>query len=122
VGDLVAAARFLESKFEAPSLLVGHSFGGAAVIHAASRIPSTAAVATISAPAGLSGMIRYLRKKGNELKRKGETEIAIAGRSFTVKEQLLKIADRCPVNLTLSSEIQIESRLKKGSEGAATGP
>ncbi len=89
VGDLVAAARFLESKFEPPSLLVGHSLGGAAVIHAASRIPSTAAVATIAAPAGLSGMIRYLRKRGNELEQKGEAEIVIAGRSFTVKEQLL---------------------------------
>jgi uncharacterized OsmC-like protein/alpha-beta hydrolase superfamily lysophospholipase len=89
VGDLVAAARFLESKFESPSLLVGHSLGGAAVIHAAAKIPSTNAVATISAPAGLSGMIRYLRKRGNELEQKGEAEIVIAGRSFTVKEQLL---------------------------------
>jgi putative redox protein len=89
VGDLVAAARFLESKFEPPSLLVGHSLGGAAVIHAAAKIPSTAAVATIAAPAGLSGMIRFLRKRGNELEQKGEAEIVIAGRPFTVKEQLL---------------------------------
>ncbi len=89
VSDLVAAARYLESKFEPPSLLVGHSLGGAAVIHAAAEIPSAEAVVTIAAPAGLSGMIHYLRGQGNELERNGEAEIKIAGRSFTVKGQLL---------------------------------
>jgi uncharacterized OsmC-like protein/alpha-beta hydrolase superfamily lysophospholipase len=89
VGDLVAAARFLESKFEPPSLLVGHSLGGAAVIHAGAKIPSTAAVATIAAPSGLSRMIRYLRTRGDELEQKGKAQILIAGRTFTVKGQLL---------------------------------
>ena len=50
VADLVAAARWLESEHRAPSLLVGHSFGGAAVLAAAAQIPSATAVATINAP------------------------------------------------------------------------
>ncbi|WP_311567966.1 hypothetical protein [Photobacterium arenosum] len=49
--DLVAAARYLEEKFLAPSLLIGHSLGGRAVISAAQRIQSVQAVATIGAPA-----------------------------------------------------------------------
>jgi putative redox protein len=35
VQDLVSAAKFLEENYQAPSLLVGHSLGGAAVIAAA---------------------------------------------------------------------------------------
>ena len=50
VSDLVAAANFLKSNFEAPKLLIGHSLGGAAVLQAAARIPSIRAVVTLSAP------------------------------------------------------------------------
>ena len=43
VADLVSAARYLEDSFEAPKLLIGHSFGGAAVLRAAEQIPSSVA-------------------------------------------------------------------------------
>ena len=35
VDDLIVAADFLESNYEAPQILIGHSFGGAAVLQAA---------------------------------------------------------------------------------------
>ena len=47
---LERAAGWLRDQHEAPSLLVGHSLGGAAVLAAASRIPEVTAVATIGAP------------------------------------------------------------------------
>ena len=50
VEDLEAAAAFLERDYNPPSLLVGHSLGGAAVLFAASRLPSVKAVATVGAP------------------------------------------------------------------------
>ena len=37
--DLIAAAEFLKSEHAAPSILIGHSLGGAAVIQAASQMP-----------------------------------------------------------------------------------
>ncbi len=51
VGDLITAAQFMDAKFEAPKILIGHSFGGAAVLQAAAKIPSSVAVVTIAAPA-----------------------------------------------------------------------
>ncbi|MDA1132799.1 MAG: alpha/beta fold hydrolase, partial [Proteobacteria bacterium] len=39
VADLVAAAAFLREHYAAPSLLVGHSFGGAAVLAAGGKVP-----------------------------------------------------------------------------------
>src|SRR4051794_14551641 len=50
VDDLVAAADHLRRVGRAPTLLVGHSLGGAAVLAAAARIPEAHAVATIAAP------------------------------------------------------------------------
>lgn len=47
VRDLLDAARAMESAGAAPSLLIGHSLGRAAVLAAAPDLPSVAAVATI---------------------------------------------------------------------------
>jgi uncharacterized OsmC-like protein/alpha/beta superfamily hydrolase len=50
VEDLVRAAAMLRERYIAPTLLVGHSLGGAAVLAAARAIPEATAVATIGAP------------------------------------------------------------------------
>src|ERR1700759_1274654 len=50
VDDLVAAADHLREMVGAPSLLIGHSLGGAAVLAASCRIPDARAVVTIAAP------------------------------------------------------------------------
>lgn len=50
VEDVVAACGYLDRVHEAPALLVGHSWGGAAVLLAAAELESVAAVATIGAP------------------------------------------------------------------------
>ena len=50
IDDLVNAASHLAQRGMAPSLLIGHSLGGAAVLKAATQIDSIKAVATIAAP------------------------------------------------------------------------
>ena len=51
VSDLIAAANYMRDRHTAPSLLVGHSLGGTAVLQAAASIASVVAVATIGSPA-----------------------------------------------------------------------
>lgn len=51
ITDLVAAADVLRKAGRPPSMLIGHSLGGAAVLAAASKIADVKAVATIGAPA-----------------------------------------------------------------------
>ena len=94
VSDLAAAARFLESEYEAPKLLIGHSFGGAAVLQAASLIPSASAVAVIGAPAGFSEIARLLGDLREEIETRGEATITLAGRSFKLGRQFLADLDR----------------------------
>jgi len=81
VADLISAADFLKDAYEPPRLLIGHSLGGAAVIHAAQRIPSAEAVSTIAAPAELKGLLRFIDGPPLEkLEKDDETTINISGR------------------------------------------
>ena len=50
VEDLIAAAQYMETCYDAPSILIGHSLGGAAIIQAAAQLPRVKAIATIGAP------------------------------------------------------------------------
>ncbi|WP_420602189.1 alpha/beta fold hydrolase [Flagellimonas sp.] len=89
VEDLVAAAKFLEANHEAPTLMIGHSLGGAAAIFAASEIPSIKAVATVGAPSN-PVHVKHLLKSGiDEIKSTGRATINLSGRDFTIKKQFL---------------------------------
>lgn len=94
VEDLVAAAEFLEREYAAPTILVGHSLGGAAVLQAAKHIPDCKAVATINAPAEPQHVRRHLRSSIDEIEAKGEAEVLLAGRPFTIKKEFLDDLDQ----------------------------
>ncbi len=90
VDDVVAAARFLEASYGAPTLLVGHSLGGAAVLQAAARLPSVEAVATIGAPAEPAHVLHHISESREEIEEAGVATVTIAGRPFTVKSQFIQ--------------------------------
>jgi uncharacterized OsmC-like protein/alpha-beta hydrolase superfamily lysophospholipase len=89
VDDLVAAADHLRGAYEAPKIIIGHSLGGAAVLAAAGRIPEAAAVATIGAPAEPAHVQHLFQDARPEIEAKGEAEVKLAGRTFTIKKQFL---------------------------------
>ncbi len=87
VTDLVAAADFLDKKFQAPKILIGHSLGGAAVLQAAGNISSAIAVATIGAPADPTHVKHLFVSTQETIEKEGEAEVSIAGRAFKIKKQ-----------------------------------
>ena len=89
VSDLVAAASFLEREYQAPRLLVGHSLGGAAVLVAAAKIPSTAAVTTIGAPFQPLQLRSLLGETAEQIELAGQATVSIGGRDFTIRKSLL---------------------------------
>lgn len=89
VGDLIAAARYLEEHYQGPSILVGHSLGGAAVLQAAGEIPTALAVATIGAPGHPRHVESLLADSRERIERTGEATVQLAGRSFTIKKTFL---------------------------------
>jgi putative redox protein len=90
IDDLVLGAEYLRSNFEAPSLLIGHSLGGAAALAAKHRIPGVRAVATIAAPADPSHVLGLLGESALEIERRGEAEVSLAGRTFRIRRQFLR--------------------------------
>lgn len=90
VGDLVAAGRFMADELDAaPSILVGHSLGGAAVLQAAPSLPGVRAVTTIGAPADPVHVLQHVDASAEEIAARGEARVSIGGRPFTVKKQFL---------------------------------
>lgn len=89
VDDLITSAHFLEAEYRAPQLLIGHSLGGAAVLMAASKLPSVKAVATVAAPCEPSHVLRLLEGQREVIENEGEAAVVLAGRRFTVKKQFL---------------------------------
>ncbi|MEO0670547.1 MAG: bifunctional alpha/beta hydrolase/OsmC family protein [Pseudomonadota bacterium] len=89
VADLIRAADHLRSAFEAPSILIGHSLGGAAVLAAASEIPEAKAVVTIGAPADVGHVLHNFGSSLDAIKNEGSAEVTLAGRNFTIEKQFV---------------------------------
>ena len=92
VGDLVAAADHLRSHYEAPSILIGHSLGGAAVIAAAHQIPEAKAVVTIGAPSDVAHVLHHFQANLSDIERDGVANVTLAGRTFPISRGLVEDA------------------------------
>ena len=89
VEDLLAAADHLRNTLQAPSMLIGHSLGGAAVLAVASDIPEVKAIATIGAPSDPSHVTNLFHDQIDAIESQGEAEVQLAGRPFKIKRQFL---------------------------------
>ncbi|MCA1477698.1 bifunctional alpha/beta hydrolase/OsmC family protein [Bradyrhizobium sp. NBAIM08] len=89
VADLVRAADHLRETRKAPSILIGHSLGGAAILAAAGRIPEARAVATIAAPSDPAHVTGLFREHLDNIRAQGEVEVSLAGRPFRIKREFL---------------------------------
>ena len=89
VEDLVAAADFLRDYDRAPSLLVGHSLGGAAALMAAGEIDELEAVATVNAPCHPEHVRHLFGDSIEEIEEAGEAEVTLAGRTFRIQKHFL---------------------------------
>ncbi|AXI54539.1 osmotically inducible protein C [Sulfitobacter sp. JL08] len=84
VDDLVAACRYLDGRDLAPSLLIGHSLGGAAVLKARAQIPSIKAVVTLGAPFDPSHVTHNFADALPEITRNGAADVTLGGRPFRI--------------------------------------
>lgn len=89
VEDLRRAVKSLTARGMAPSILVGHSLGGAAVVQVGSDSPEIRAVVTIGAPAHPHHLEKLLGDSVAEIAEKGEATVNLANREFVFKEQFL---------------------------------
>ncbi|WGK64303.1 bifunctional alpha/beta hydrolase/OsmC family protein [Croceiramulus getboli] len=89
VADLVAASRYLEQEYKAPTLLIGHSLGGAAVIFAAEQLEAVEAIATIGAPASAAHVQHLFEEDIPTIQQQGEAVVQLGGRDFKIKKEFV---------------------------------
>lgn len=87
--DLLAASDFLRREYEAPSLLIGHSLGGAAVLAMAAEVPEVKAVVTIGAPHRAEHVVHNFSASLDEIREHGEAEVSLGGRQFKIQRQFV---------------------------------
>lgn len=89
IDDLIAASDFLSKNYEAPTLIVGHSFGGTAAIYASDKLENIKAVATIGSPADPDHVKHLLKNDLEEIQKTGKAIVNIGGRNFTINKSFL---------------------------------
>src|SRR6267143_5915630 len=82
VADLVRAADHLRETRQGPTILIGHSLGGAAILAAAGQIPDAKAVVTIAAPSDPVHVTGLFADRIEDIRKQGEVEVSLAGRPF----------------------------------------
>ncbi|MEN8885034.1 MAG: alpha/beta fold hydrolase, partial [Winogradskyella sp.] len=89
VDDLIDVHTFMADNYKAPSLLIGHSLGGAAALVAASKIKAIRAVATVGAPATVNHVTHLFSHQVEAVKEKGDVEVNIGGRPFVINQDFV---------------------------------
>ncbi len=84
VDDLVMAANYMRDRGETPTILIGHSLGGAAALAAAAQIDDIKGVVTIGAPADAEHVLHMFGDKVSEIEQSGAAEVSLAGRKFKI--------------------------------------
>ncbi len=90
VDDTAEAVRFMNDSGRAVRLLVGHSFGGAAVIAAAHLVDSVSAVVSIGAPYDPSHVEHHYDALVDRILADGEAPFLIGGKALTLKRAFIE--------------------------------
>ncbi|MFU8830090.1 MAG: alpha/beta hydrolase family protein [Phycisphaerales bacterium] len=87
--DLRRVCDWLSEHRQPPTLLVGHSLGGAAVLAVAGEIEGVRCVSTIGAPADPEHVSKLFEGDRDTIEREGSAEVSLGGRPFRITKQFL---------------------------------
>jgi alpha/beta superfamily hydrolase len=90
VDDTVRAVEFMNASSREVKLLVGHSFGGSAVIAAAHECPGVAAVASVGAPYQPAHVEHTFDALCQRIEAEGEAPFFIGGKALTLKRHFIE--------------------------------
>lgn len=89
VADTVRAVEYMNSSGREVRLLVGHSFGGAAVIAGAADCPTVNAVASVGAPYDPAHVENNYDALIHRIEAEGEAQFLIGGKALTLKRHFV---------------------------------
>lgn len=89
VNDMLDVHSYMSKNYRAPSLLIGHSLGGAAVLVAASQLEAVKAVATIGAPSRVSHVKHLFAPQAEGIEENQKLTVNIGGRPFEIDKEFV---------------------------------
>lgn len=94
IEDLIKSADWLRHHYQAPSLIIGHSLGGTAILAAAEQLIEARAFVTIGSPSDPRHIFNLIGASSlQEIKTAGDAQVNLAGRTFRIKQQFLLDAE-----------------------------
>jgi putative redox protein len=89
ISDIIDVNAFLTQNYVVPTILIGHSLGGAAAIISANMLPNIQAVVSIAAPSFVKHVTKHFGNLEEIIIKKGEATLSIGGRPFKIKKQFI---------------------------------
>lgn len=89
VRDLIAASAHMTANGMTPTLMLGHSLGGAAALAATAQLPDIVAVATLAAPFDVAHVAKLFGDKLDEITERGEAKVNLGGTPFTIRRSFI---------------------------------
>jgi pimeloyl-ACP methyl ester carboxylesterase len=90
VDDIVRACQFMAERATPADILIGHSWGGAAVIAAAMQSPGVRSVVTVAAPVDPSHVEKHYDAVVERVFAEGAAEWMVGGRTLTLKRAFVE--------------------------------
>jgi pimeloyl-ACP methyl ester carboxylesterase len=90
VYDIVKACEFMAERGTPAGILIGHSWGGAAVIAAAMQAPGVRSVVTVAAPFDPSHVEKHYDAVVDRVMSEGAAEWMVGGRTLTLKRAFVE--------------------------------
>jgi putative redox protein len=90
VSDIVDISSYLEENYKAPKLLIGHSFGGTAVLMAAFQLPEVNGIVTIGSPSMPGHVKKLLDYSPEKFEKENSFLTQVGGQSFKIQKQFIE--------------------------------
>lgn len=103
VADVNAAVNFLHNNYDAPSLLIGHSLGGTAMLEAAIDNESVKAIVTIASPSQPDHVLHHFGHTLTLLEQGIASSIEVAGRHYDIEPQFIQDLHKYDMQQRLAS-------------------
>ena len=103
VADTVEATRFMAAHDRPVELLVGHSFGGAAVLAAAADTPHVRAVATVGAPFDPSHVEHQYDAVVERVIAEGEAPVRFGDKALTLRREFVEDVRRADLRACITT-------------------
>ncbi|MGH1578060.1 bifunctional alpha/beta hydrolase/OsmC family protein [Planktotalea sp.] len=103
VDDLKAAANMLTKRGMPPSLLIGHSLGGAAILKVAPTLEGVKAVVTLAAPFDPEHVTHNFSGALKDIATNGQAQVNLGGRPITIGKAFVEDVSGTSLNDALSA-------------------